>query len=101
MTHNPDRRTALLGLAVAAGTAAFGSTSANAAQSPGASVPEGAATLKALHEKLNAATRRRDFKTVPMILECEKLPGTGRRRCTGQQFHSRITAPRRGFPRLP
>src|SRR5436190_2011184 len=71
MTHNPDRRTALLGLAVAAGTAAFGSTSAKAAQGPGASVPEGAATLKALHEKLNAAPRRRDFKTVPMILESE------------------------------
>ena len=39
MTHNPDRRTALLGLAVAAGTAAFGSASAKAAQSSGASLP--------------------------------------------------------------
>src|ERR1051325_5796151 len=39
MTHNPDRRTALLGLAVAAGTAAFGSTSARAAQGSGASLP--------------------------------------------------------------
>ena len=32
MTHNPDRRIALLGLAVAAGTAALGSKSAKAAQ---------------------------------------------------------------------
>jgi hypothetical protein len=30
-----------------------------------------AATLKALHARLDAAPRRRDFKTVPMVLESE------------------------------
>jgi hypothetical protein len=70
MTHNPDRRIALLGLAAAAGTAVLGSKSAKAAQAPRASVPQGAATLKALNEKLKVP-RRRDFKTVPMILENE------------------------------
>ena len=32
---------------------------------------QGATTLKALHTRLNAAPRRRDFKSVPMILETE------------------------------
>jgi len=71
MKHNPDRRIALLGLGVAAGAAALGSTSAEAEKASGAWMAQGAATLKALHSKLNAATRRRDFKTVPMILENE------------------------------
>ena len=71
MTHNPDRRIALLGLAVAAGTAALGSKSAKAAQASRASKPQGAPTLKALNEKLKDAPRHRDFKTVPMILENE------------------------------
>jgi hypothetical protein len=71
MTHNPDRRIAILGLAAAAGTAALGSKSAKAAKASSASRPGGAATLKALHERLNVAPRRRDFKTVPMILENE------------------------------
>jgi hypothetical protein len=71
MTHNPDRRIALLGLAVAAGTAALGSKSTEAAQASRASMPQGAATLKALNEKLKVAPRHRDFKTVPMILENE------------------------------
>jgi hypothetical protein len=71
MKHNPDRRVALLGLGVAAGAAALGSNSANAAKASVAWMAEGAATLKALHDKLNAAPRRRDFKTVPMTLENE------------------------------
>src|ERR1700682_5180878 len=72
MKHNPDRRVALLGFGVAAGAAAaLGSTSAKAAKASGAWLPQGAATLKALHDKLNAAPRRRDFKTVPMTLEIE------------------------------
>jgi len=71
MKHDPDRRIALLGLGVAAGAAALGSNSAEAAKASGAWMPQGAATLKALHERLNAAPRRRDFKTVPMILENE------------------------------
>lgn len=69
MTHDPDRRLALLGLGVAAGAAALGSKSANAAKASSASMHAGAATLRALHAKLDAAPRRRDFKTVPMILE--------------------------------
>ncbi|HYK79462.1 MAG TPA: hypothetical protein VEU95_07525, partial [Micropepsaceae bacterium] len=71
MKHHPDRRIALLGIGVAAGAAALGSTSANAAKASGAWMPQGARTLKALHDKLNAAPRRRDFKTVPMTLENE------------------------------
>jgi hypothetical protein len=71
MEHNPDRRIALLGLGVAAGAAALGSTPADAAKASGVLMPQGAATLKALHDKLNAAPRRRDFKTVPMTLENE------------------------------
>ena len=69
MTNGPDRRSALLGLGLAAGTAALGSTAAQAAKASNAILPEGAATLKALHAKLDAAPRRRDFKTVPMVLE--------------------------------
>ena len=69
MKHSPDRRIALFGLGVAAGAAAFGSTPAMAAKASVAWMHQGAATLRALHAKLGAAPRRRDFKTVPMILE--------------------------------
>jgi hypothetical protein len=58
-----------MGLAVAAGTAALGCKSTEAAQALGVYMPQRAATLKALSEKLKLAPRRRDFKTVPMILE--------------------------------
>src|SRR5690349_18648535 len=71
MTHNPERRIAILGLAAAAGTAALGRNSAKAAIPSSVSRPGGAATLKALNERLKVAPRRRDFKTVPMILENE------------------------------
>src|SRR5258706_10543447 len=71
MEHSPDRRIAFLGPGGAAGAAALGSPSAEAEKASGAWMAQGAATLKALHSKLNAATRRRDFKTVPMILENE------------------------------
>jgi hypothetical protein len=71
MSHDPDRRMALLGLGAAAGAAALASTSAEAAKASSAWMPEGAATLKALHGRLDAAPRRRDFKTVPMILESQ------------------------------
>ena len=69
MTHRPDRRIALFGLGAAAGAAALGGTSALAEKASGAWLPQGAATLKALHARLGAAPRRRDFRTVPMILE--------------------------------
>jgi hypothetical protein len=69
MKHDPDRRLALLGLGVAACAAALGSNSASAAKASSAWMHDGAATLRALHAKLDVAPRRRDFKTVPMILE--------------------------------
>jgi hypothetical protein len=69
MTHDPDRRTALFGLGLAAGAAALPLHAASAAKASDAWMNSGAATLKALHAKLSAAPRRRDFKTVPMILE--------------------------------
>jgi len=71
MTDQPDRRMALLRFGVAAGAAVLGSNDAEAAKASAAWMPTGAATLKLLHERLNAAPRRRDFKTVPMILERE------------------------------
>jgi hypothetical protein len=69
MQYDPDRRAALLGLGLAAGATAFGSNTALAAKASEAWMHRGAATLKALHNGLNAAPRRRDFKIVPMILE--------------------------------
>lgn len=71
MEHDPERRMALLGLGVTAGAAALASNAANAAKASGVWIPGGAATLKALHAKLDAAPRRRDFRTVPMTLESE------------------------------
>ena len=69
MKYDPYRRTALLALGVTAGAAALGSESANAAKASATWVAQGATTLKALHDRLNAAPRRRDFRTVPMTLE--------------------------------
>lgn len=69
MTQNPDRRAALLGLGLTAGAVAFGSNPAIAAKASDAWMHQGASTLKALAARLNQAPRRRDFKTVPMILE--------------------------------
>jgi hypothetical protein len=70
MNDNPDRRTALL-LGVA-GAAALGSKSAEAAKvSEDWLPPRGRTLLMSLHGRLAAAPRRRDFKTVPMILEKE------------------------------
>jgi hypothetical protein len=60
---------ALLGLGVAASAAALRSTPAGAAKASATWMAQGAATLKTLHEKLDAAPRRRDFKTVPITLE--------------------------------
>jgi hypothetical protein len=71
MKHDPDRRIALLGLGVAAGAAVLDSNAAHAAKASDAWMHQGASTLKALHTRLNAAPHRRDFKTVPMILESE------------------------------
>ncbi len=64
------RRHALRTIGLAVGGAALMTAGAEAAPSPGAPVlQEGAATLKNLMERLAKAPRRRDFKTVPMILD--------------------------------
>ena len=67
-----NRRTALqtfgIGLAATAGAAAtLGATAAQAAGEPSLA-PEGAKHLRELMARLEKAPRRRDFKTVPMIL---------------------------------
>ena len=74
MAEFSQRRSALramgLGLAAIGGSAL--STRADAASPLGAPVlADGAGTLKALMERLVKAPRRRDFKTVPMILTKE------------------------------
>jgi hypothetical protein len=69
MTIDSSRRTALLGfgtLAVGAAAFAAGPSRAEATQQI---VPPGAQALTELMERLGRAPRRRDFKTVPMILQ--------------------------------
>ena len=69
MTMVTDRRQALLGLGVAGASLAAASSRGEAA--PGKREPMlgvGAAGLRALTERLAQAPRRRDFKSVPMIL---------------------------------
>lgn len=71
MNRITDRRTAMqvLGVALAAGAATFASTMAGATLVSGDDdIPTGAAALADLTKRLSKAPRRRDFKTVPMIL---------------------------------
>lgn len=56
-------------LALGAGLAAGLAEARPAAASPAAGVLEGARTLRGLTDRLAKAPRRRDFKTVPMILD--------------------------------
>jgi intracellular sulfur oxidation DsrE/DsrF family protein len=68
MFVDTGRRRALLGLSSAAlGVAAFAAGSAHA-EAGGSVIPQGAHALPELMERLRKAPRRRDFKTVPMIL---------------------------------
>lgn len=71
-TFDTSRRAALRGTLVAGLAAASSLGVARAAQSSvdaaGALLPQGAKTLAELQKALAAAPRRRDFKTVPMIL---------------------------------
>ncbi len=68
MTVDTGRRSALLGFSsVALGVAALAAGPAPAKAGSNA-VPEGAHALPELMERLRKAPRRRDFKTVPMIL---------------------------------
>jgi hypothetical protein len=69
MTIDASRRAAVVGLgALAAGAAALASTSSHAATAERIIRP-GAQELSVLMETLRRAPRRRDFKTVPMILQ--------------------------------
>jgi intracellular sulfur oxidation DsrE/DsrF family protein len=64
------RRQALhLGLLAGSGASLFGRAAPAAANDQdGGLIPSGASALRELTERLSRATRRRDFKTVPMIL---------------------------------
>lgn len=63
---NPERRNLL---AFGAGLAAAGLVETHPAVAAASDMPEGARTLSNLTERLAKAPRRRDFKTVPMILD--------------------------------
>jgi intracellular sulfur oxidation DsrE/DsrF family protein len=69
MTVDTGRRNALLGFSsVALGVAALAAGPAHA-EAGSSVVPQGAHALPELMERLRKAPRRRDFKTVPMILD--------------------------------
>ncbi|MBK4734970.1 thiosulfate dehydrogenase [Noviherbaspirillum pedocola] len=68
MVGRNTRRTALKSMGVAVGAALAAGTAAAAPGAAASLLPEGAATLGNLKERLAKAPRRRDFKTVPMIL---------------------------------
>ncbi|MGY3423402.1 intracellular sulfur oxidation DsrE/DsrF family protein [Bradyrhizobium sp. F1.13.4] len=69
MTLDSSRRTALVSLgALAVGTAALAAGSSQAATTAQI-IPPGAQELGDLMSRLRRAPRRRDFKTVPMILQ--------------------------------
>jgi hypothetical protein len=69
MSVDTGRRNALLGFSsVALGVAALAAGPAHA-EAGSSVVPQGAHALPELMERLRKAPRRRDFKTVPMILD--------------------------------
>ena len=71
MTETLHRRQAFqlgLGLASIGSNLALGATIAAAKPEPGPLLPSGAGALSELMDRLARAPRRRDFKTVPMIL---------------------------------
>ncbi len=69
MPVDTRRRNALLGFSsVALGVAAL-AAGATRAEAAGSVIPPGAYALPELMERLRKAPRRRDFKTVPMILD--------------------------------
>jgi hypothetical protein len=69
MTIDDSRRSALVGFAaLAAGAAAFAAGPSHAATTERI-IPPGARELSELMDRLRRAPRRREFKTVPMILE--------------------------------
>ncbi|WP_297494292.1 transcriptional initiation protein Tat [Acidocella sp.] len=71
MAAQANRRSLLRGLGISAGAVGFAAMArqtARAAEASPAMEPQGATTLDALTATLAKASRRRDFKTVPMIL---------------------------------
>jgi hypothetical protein len=73
MTIDTSRRTALVGFgALAMGSAALAAGPSRAATNERI-IPPGARELSELMERLRRASRRRDFKTVPMILQNRDL----------------------------
>ncbi|MGA9919065.1 MAG: transcriptional initiation protein Tat [Paraburkholderia sp.] len=71
MTQQNARRSALKTFGLAAGTVLLSATGQSQAMAADAAslLPGGASNLAELTRRLAAAPRRRDFKTVPMILE--------------------------------
>jgi intracellular sulfur oxidation DsrE/DsrF family protein len=69
MTIDNSRRTALVGFGVLAVGAAAVAASPSRAATIERIIPPGASGLSELMDRLRRAARRRDFKTVPMILQ--------------------------------
>jgi hypothetical protein len=69
MTINNSRRTALVGFGALAIGAAASAAGPSRAATTERIIPPGAWELSDLMERLRSAPRRRDFKTVPMILQ--------------------------------
>src|SRR5579883_374158 len=67
MEYDARRRMALIAMGATAGGLIMAQTSVTAAESK-SWMPDGASSLRALTDRLAKAKRRRDFKTVPMIL---------------------------------
>jgi len=68
MSAQDQRRNALKKMGLAAGAALVGNRAMAVPSAALPLIPEGAHTLSALQERLAKAPRRRNFKTVPMIL---------------------------------
>jgi intracellular sulfur oxidation DsrE/DsrF family protein len=75
MDINPNRRGALFSFSAAAAglTLAASGAEAQVARASAELAPAGAGQLKALSARLAAAPRRRDFRTVPMVLDDSSL----------------------------
>jgi hypothetical protein len=72
MDMTPNRRTALMTLGLSVASVGVSAAPTIALAQPGSAPdlqPPGAQTLQALSDRLARAPRRRDFRTVPMILE--------------------------------
>lgn len=71
MNEHSNRRSALRKLGIAAGAVMVASHTVAAEGTPGTLLPVGASGLRALKQRLDQAPRRRDFKSVPMILNTQ------------------------------